>query len=168
MKIQQTRINAGLCPNCGKEAAPYYLCPDCRGLKSLGGMLNRGEKYHIFTSERRGRTKLWRTGSYQGNRPPSEVMGSKPMPLWGEGKGGDDKRLRPRVGKIPVNVEKELMGILLRLGAPATCEEIMGAWGKLRVRRGRASAACDLAALIKAERRRERRNRKRLYKQAAA
>ena len=33
------RVDHGLCPQCGKEAAPYYLCFDCRQLGAMSRML---------------------------------------------------------------------------------------------------------------------------------
>ena len=160
--LQQERINNGKCPSCGEEAAPYYLCSKCRHLQSMGRLLNRGERVDVFSSEKRGRAKYWSLGKSRDNRPITEIMGSRPLPLWGEGKARKDRRLRPRLGGVPIEVERELLAILLRLGQPATEDELIRAWGKLRVRYGRASAAGDLAQLIKAERRRERRNKKRL------
>jgi len=154
-KKQQERIDKGLCPHCGEEAAPFYLCPSCRRYKSIARKLDHGAKFGAFSKGREGRNVTYSIADHSVSDAWKE--NSKPSPLWNEGKGEDDKRLRPRLGKIPVDVETELMGIFLRLGSPLSEEEVVSAWGKLRVRRGRASAAGDLAALIKAERRRERR-----------
>lgn len=76
-------------------------------------------------------------------------------------KGWDDKRLRPRLGKVPVDVEKELSGIFVALGRPAAIEEVIAAWGQLRERRKHESTAGDMAALIAAKRKREIRAAKR-------
>lgn len=165
--LQERRIAKGLCPNCGNEAAPYRLCPDCRARASLGRMLRRGEKFGVFKSHRQGREKAWSAPQIKSNQSAAEIMKSRPMPVWGEGKAAEDGRLQPRLGNIPVDVEAELIAIFERIGEPLTEEEIWSAWGKLRVRRGRASAAGDLAALVKAERRRARKNRKRARMTAA-
>lgn len=158
MGVRENRISNGLCPNCGAEAAPFYLCPDCRRRASLNRMMRRGEDVSVFSSTKIGRERHWTLGSEEAR----DVLKTKPMPLWGEGMSAEDGRLRPRLGRIPVDIEREVFGILLRLGEPATEQEIIQAWGRMRVRRGRASAAGDLVALIKAERRREERNRKRM------
>ena len=164
--LRQDRINRGLCPQCGKEAAPYYLCPDCRQLRSLGGMLNRMNKHDVVRKSKKGRFNLWFTGAR--TLEDAGGMKNRSYPLWNEGKGADDKRLRPRIGKIPVDVERELLEMLSRFDRPVSEDEIVQAWGRMRVRRGRASAAGDLVALIKAERRRVRRCEKRLKWSRAA
>ena len=155
---RQRRVDAGQCPNCGKEAAPYYLCPDCRAKNSLRSKLNGMAKHGVVRKGGRVNLSHWWEGDVS---LENSGMITKPSPLWGEGKGKDDKRLRPKLGKIPVDVERELVGMLQRFDRPVSEEEIISAWGKMRVRRDRASAAGDIVALISAERRRERRSKKR-------
>ena len=68
-----------------------------------------------------------------------------------------DKRLRPRLGNIPVDVQRELVALLLRNGQPMHIDEIYAAWGKLRLRSVRDSAAADLLHIVAATTKRERR-----------
>ena len=149
---QQERINKGLCPRCGKEAAPYYLCDHCRRGNSIVRVLNRLEKHDFARSRREGRNRLWFQGSNDGDA--GDIGGI--YPTWGEGKGENDKRLRPKLGGIPVDVEQTLIEIFRAEDRGLTMEEIYMAWGKLRLRKGRDSAAADMRAIIMAERKRER------------
>jgi hypothetical protein len=52
-----------------------------------------------------------------------------------------DRRFRARSGKSPVNVEATIIEPLTEMGRPATLEEIMFAWGRLRERRRTGSLA---------------------------
>ena len=155
MSLQQGRVNNGLCPQCGKPSAPYYYCVDHRVERSIGGLLNRMSKHGVAKKEKEGRHSVYSAGS----RTLAETPEFKqvPMPLWNEGKGGDDKRLRPRLRGVPVNIEKVTIGLLEAAGSRgATLEEIELAWGQLRTSRKHETVAGDLAALIKAQQKRER------------
>lgn len=148
---RQARINAGLCPRCGEEAAPYYLCDRCRRLKSLTSGLEQMEKAGRVKSGFDGRFKVWSAGpNIDDPTMPSNV---RARPVWGEGRAGD-KRLRPRIGRIPVDVERELAALIAAHGRPVTIEQINCAWGRMRLRKKRASAAKDLMTIIKADEKR--------------
>ena len=152
--LQQRRIAAGLCPRCGAEAAPYYACPKCRAKQSVGRVLGRFVEHGFATTLGNTSGKRWLTTGRDDQF--SDVARVLPSPLWGEGKGAEDKRLRPRLKGIPVDVEATLIELMREEDRGLTIEEIQAAWGKLRVKAGRESAAHDLRALILAERKRER------------
>ena len=155
-KRQQERINKGLCPRCGKEAAPYYLCDDCRRSASLGRVLNQLEKRDRVRSMKDGGKRLWYSGPNVNDDTGIGVV----YPVWGEGKAEKDKRLRPKLGGIPVDVEQALIEIFRADERGLTEEEIYMAWGKLRLRARRDSAAADMRAIIMAERKRKRKRAK--------
>ena len=159
--LQKRRVENGLCPQCGAEAAPYYLCAKCRQMRSLGRLLDRAEGHGFFRSEARGRSRMWFLPDSKPNADISEVM-PQPYPLWGEGQGFDDARLRPKIKGLPVNVEATLIELMREEARPLTVEEISTAWGRLRLKANRVSAAHDLRALILAERRRQSRAAKRV------
>jgi hypothetical protein len=46
----QYRIDHGLCPECGKEAAPYYRCDNHRQIGAIGRMLNHVAERGIVSS----------------------------------------------------------------------------------------------------------------------
>lgn len=148
---KQDRIAKGLCPTCGKEAAPYYLCSRCRFYGKIGRVLRRAGKAGAFTRtvDKKGVVR-WGIGS----EAAFDAMTWRPDPKEGDG------RLRPRLGRVPVDVEGELVALLTSMGKPATIDEIVAAWGQLRERR-RVSIANDMATIIAAQRKREARARKR-------
>ncbi len=149
---QQERVSNGLCPRCGKPAAPYYYCSEHRFDASLGRVLRRGQKLGVFDSEKRPgdkRLNWWTIG-------PNEL---KPSDWRAQGSQlrDSDKRLRPRLKGIPVDVEKTLISMMRAIGKPLMIEEIEVAWGRLRTSRKHETVAGDLKALIVAQQRRERR-----------
>jgi hypothetical protein len=77
-----------------------------------------------------------------------------------EAKEGD-RRLKPRLGGKIVDVCNTLVGLLREMGRPATEEELVAAWGRLREKRRTASLAGDMAAIIEAKRRQDRKAAKR-------
>jgi hypothetical protein len=156
MTLRQDRLARGLCPNCGKEAAPYFLCGDCRFKAKIVRVLNRGGKVGGFKKERRGRAVYWSIG----NEAALDTLVWRPDPKEG------DRRSRPRLGRVPVLVENELVKLIESMDRPATLEEIMEAWARLREKRRTSSAAGDMAKIIEAKRRRERRQQKRLAQAA--
>ncbi len=151
MSKQQDRVNQGLCPRCGNKAAPYYLCYDCRLSDSLRRGLNRGEAQGVLKHERDGNAKNW---SLTGDETKDWSWTSV---VWGEGRQ-DDKRLRPRLRGIPVEVESVTIDLLRASGKRGTTlEEIEAAWGQLRTSGKHETVAGDLAALVRAQQKRERR-----------
>jgi len=153
---RQHRIDHGMCPLCGKEAAPYYLCHEHRTLNALTRILNKAVDQKILTKERHGRSFGYGIDQSSGKTAKDIVTGR----CWLDLSPGD-KRLKPRLGRRPIDLDETLMGIFMDAGKPLTMEEIYGAWGKLRSQRRHATLATDMAAIIKADRRRAERNAKR-------
>lgn len=150
--LQRQRILAGLCPTCGKESAPYYLCADHRFQKKIEHILKRATKSNALTVERKGRSNYYSLGDEAAFRKIK----------WRADPKDSDKRLRPRLGRVVVDVEDELYRLLSDMGRPATIEEIVQAWGRLREKRKTGSLAGDINQIITAERKRQQRNAKRL------
>ena len=99
-KLKQERINKGLCPICGEQAAPYYLCDKCRGKAILRRFLNRAVEAGAFRMKKVGRENTYAIGDENADfsyRFPEKF----------------DKRHEPRFRNIPVDVEKELLNIFL-------------------------------------------------------
>lgn len=141
------RVAHGLCPNCGKEAAPYRLCFDCRQLGRITRCLKRGVKhgalnlditkrYSINKNAPDGAHKQWGKWSTKWNLPES------------------DKRSQPKLRGIRVDVEATLLSVIEFIGRPCTIEEITLAWARLREKRSD-PLPNDLARIIKAADKRE-------------
>jgi hypothetical protein len=148
---EKERIAKGLCPRCGKEAAPYYLCQSCRYGDRIVRMLNRGHKGGGFKKERRGNTNYWSIGD------ASAIDKIKWQP---DPKPGDKRRL-PRFRGVPIEIEQAVLGALESIGRPATLEEIIAAWVRLKADRGGGAVSHHLVAIIKADDRRARKNARR-------
>jgi hypothetical protein len=75
-----------------------------------------------------------------------------------------DRRFRPRLGGIPVNVEAKIVELMGSIGRPVPIEEIAQAWGRLRgeKKRKKGNAAADVRAILLAGERRKKRAAKRL------
>lgn len=144
MPKRDDRISKGLCPDCGQESAPYYLCGDCRFKQQIMRRLDRMAKAGGFIKEKRGREVYWSIGK----RGVAETL------VWRDPKP-DDKRYRPRLAGVPVDVETEVIGLLMRAGRPCTADEIVEAWGRLRAERT-GSIAANVVRLAAAEQKRER------------
>ncbi len=150
--LQQTRILAGQCPLCGKEAAPFRLCYDHRQEGRLVRSLKRGERHEYFNSEKRADGKrYWTVGKKINDPDIRNYMGKWSIPLH---LPESDRRGRPRLKGIPVDVEALLIAIITQIDRPCTIEEITAAWGKLRDRRS-SPLASDLATIIAAKDKRE-------------
>jgi hypothetical protein len=165
----QERLRKGLCPRCGKEAAPYRLCRDHRLMDMLARCMRAGAQAGHVTAVRstgRGRSILW---GLSDKGKAAAAAPNRDNSSWNfraafEGRAGwEDKRYRPRLGGVPADIEREISNILIAFGRPATIDEIVAAWGKLRETRMHKSVAGDLVALIAAERKRNARNAKRLF-----
>lgn len=154
MTLRQDRILAGQCPACGKDAAPYRLCDDCRRLQSLRRLLNRAHRHGFLTKAKKGSTSLWSLTPDARSKRWTRVLGAYALPSWGEGLGDADKRTHPRLGGMRVDVEQTLVNILTTMGKPATLEEIQEAWGRLRGERKHLSLANDIAYIIESRRKR--------------
>jgi hypothetical protein len=152
--LAQDRVSNGLCPRCGEEAAPYYLCSRHRAVEMVGRFLNRAEEHGAVTKERRGNKIYWSARDITAfDRVTWHSRGPELDP--------NDKRLRSRFGRIPVEVDKELIRLAGEIGRPFTSEEMVAAWGRLREQRKAGTIAANMAALIQAQRRREKRNARR-------
>jgi hypothetical protein len=154
--LSEDRLAKGLCPRCGADAAPYRLCARCREMDALGRLLNRGVECGYLRAEMEGTRKFYAIADESKRDAWRYTFASD-----GE-KGYDDKRYRPRIGRVPVDVEAELINIFREAGRYLSIEEVMAAWGKLRAGRQRASIARDMAAIVRAQDRRERRASKRV------
>jgi hypothetical protein len=143
--LQQKRILAGQCPLCGKEAAPFRLCYDHR----FSGRLNRSLKRGV----RLGALKIDNLRRYSIGDGDKEHRWGK----WGTAIviPETDKRGRPRLRGIQVDIEETLVQIVKRIGRPCTIEEISAAWGRLRDKRS-SPLASDLATIIAAKDKRDR------------
>jgi hypothetical protein len=153
---RQHRVDHGLCPQCGKEAAPYYLCPDCRSLGSMTRLLNKMAREGLAVKAKQGRCNVF--------SPGPRIDAEDRFEKWGKfvwDMKPDDKRLKPRLGRRPVDLDETLLSIFTDAGKPLSIEEVCAAWGRLRTRRKTASLAGDMTAIIKAQRRREERAAKR-------
>jgi hypothetical protein len=162
MTLQQDRILSGQCPLCGKEAAPYRLCWDHRQEARLVRCLKRGEKHAYFDSEKRADGKrYWTVGPKSDDPDTKRKMSKWSVPIV---PSETDRRHRPRLRGISVDVEKTLVKVVEHIGRPCTIEEISSAWGKLRDRRS-SPLATDLATIVAAQDKRERKMAKRAAQQ---
>ncbi len=148
--IAKQRVAKGLCPQCGAEAAPYYLCERCRSIKRLGRMLDR-----MADAGGIDRVRMGPNQGRVGYAPSSVPEPERKKIQWRE-VSETDRRWAPRIKNLPVDVERELIAMFECAGDPLRIDEILAAWGTLRLRKERASAAHDLRAIILAERKRRR------------
>ena len=145
MSVAQQRMDKGLCPRCGEDAAPYRLCGSHRLESRLVRSLKKMERQGALKSTGRGANSMW-----------SNVEGVEADTRWSTPvvPPDNDKRFRPRLGNVPADVEKELIGIMTEAGEPLTVEQIMAAWERLRQKRNRSSIAGDMKRIIKADQKR--------------
>jgi hypothetical protein len=136
--LQQKRILAWQCPLCGKEAAPWRLCYDHRLGVRLYNALRNGVRVGSLKRDEQKRYFI-------GDPNAKGRWGSAPIHV-----SETDKRGRPRLRGISVDVEATLVAIITRIGRPCTIEEISEAWGRLRDRRS-SPLASDLATIIAAK-----------------
>ena len=155
---RQYRVDHGLCPVCGNEAAPYYLCPTHREMRALGRLLDKMADRGVIQKERRSGKNFylsppgWKGADMADFRWHDTIYDMKP----------NDKRLRPRMGRRPIDLDETLIGIFREAGKPLDMDEILFAWGKLRSKRKQASLASDMTTIIAAQRKRKMRAAKRL------
>ena len=165
-ELHKKRVLAGQCPNDGNEAAPYRLCQACRQKRRFGRALKSAAKRGVFKGEKTNTGYVWSMPLGYKNDPAwqaaneawqkdgrSENMGLDHLP--------NDKRYEPKLRGIRVDVEKTLLQVINFIDRPASIEEILAVWGKLREQRS-SPLAHDLGRLIMAQERRDRRNAKRL------
>lgn len=152
-KSKQYRIEHGLCPMCGKESAPYYLCHDHRNIGALHRLLTKMVDQRLLTKTKDGRAYGYEINHASGKTPRDFVPGRA---SWLDLKP-DDKRRRPRLGRRPVDLDETLIGIFQEAARPLTIEEVVSAWGRLRSQRKHETLAGDMAAIIKAQRKRDER-----------
>lgn len=140
MSLRKERATKGLCPYCGKDAAPYYRCQDCHQLEQVRKAIRNGLRAGAFRQERcskdRRQKKVWLVPGADRSWTERDRSLS-----FGE-------RDRPRLKGVPVDVERELYGILERAGRGLTEQDLIEAWAKLRPRPNRQSIAGDLAKII--------------------
>jgi hypothetical protein len=157
------RVDHGLCPICGGEAAPYYLCGRHRSIASIRRLMNKAAKRGLVTKSPDGSARLYGVPTEYRGKPELWKQRWEGFD-WGTYLGDmdeDDKRRRPRINRQPVDLLPMLLQVFADADLPLSEEEIILAWGKLRSRRKTGSLAGDMTKLILAQRRRERRNAKR-------
>ena len=156
MTIGKDRIAHGLCPQCGKEAAPFYLCWQCRLGQRFNRSLKKGVRCGVVNKIGEGRKALF--GLEKGYSEEAERQwGKHSIPIVIP---ESDSRGHPRIRGTRVNVEATLIRVIEFIGHPCTLEEIMTAWGRLRSKRD-APLHSDLGRIIIASERRKTRNAKR-------
>lgn len=128
-----SRVAAGLCPHCGAEAAPYFLCGRHRMVRAMGRLLAAMAKRDILEETRAGPHLAYRYKS----GPKVEDMLDLDLPDTLFDMDPSDPRLRPKLGGKPVDVAEVLAGILRAAGRPMHEDELVAAWGRLRVERRR-------------------------------
>jgi hypothetical protein len=128
MSLSDDRIAKGQCPRCGKEAAPYYLCYECRSRLRFARNINRGAKVGALVKEKRIE------GTYFSlpKNPPLKTArwGSTPIHL-----PESDRRGHPRLRGTRVDVEATIIEVIRNIGRPCSIKEIESAWGRLRAKR---------------------------------
>lgn len=148
------RIAAGLCPKCGKEAAPFLLCWGCRLEPRLDRSLKRGVKAGAIVQLPGDFFKL-PAGGHDPKAERDWDKWSTPINL-----DENDGRGKPRLRGIRVDVTGTLLEVMKHIGRPCKIEEIMAAWGRLRAKRVDPLAG-DLGRLIVADEKRARKLAKR-------
>lgn len=150
------RIDHGMCPECGKEAAPYYLCFECRKLGSMRRMLTRMADLGIIEKIKRHKGRFDAFKSVESGKRVANFAWNQT--LWDM--PAEDARRKPRINRRPIDLDETLFGIFREAGHPLQMEEIYEAWGRLRSKRKHGTLAGDMAAIIAARRRREARAEK--------
>jgi hypothetical protein len=120
-------------------------------------MLNTMARRGVIDKTRKGRDSLWLIDKDKAHTEIDDFRWGKYLMEMDE----SDKRLRPRLGRRPVDLDDTLMQIFRDAGKPLTMEEIYHAWGRLRSRRKTETLAGDMKRIIAAQRRREHRASKR-------
>lgn len=154
MNTAQARLNAGLCPQCGKDAAPYRLCVRCRALDQVRRFARRGAACGALSYEPDPADRRRKLVAIKDDSKRDEFSFASPGFAWTMDPEVD-RRFRPRLRGVPVDVAGQVVEIFRARGEPMTEQEIMAAWGRLRVKPDRESAARDVVRIIEADRRRE-------------
>ena len=157
--LRRHRVANGLCPNDGKEAAPYYLCHECRRKSFLIKVLNYFEKKGFVEKSKSGRTHLWKANSEKIKE--WEHADTSDFRITAFDMKPGDKRLAPRMRGVPVDFEKTIIEIFMAEGKPLSIEQVARAWVRLREKRKTSSLAGDMKLIIAAQERREAKNAKR-------
>ena len=160
---QQQRLAAGKCPQCGKDAAPYRLCHRCRSTAQIRRFARRGAECGALRYETDPADRRKKLVSLKDKAKADDFDFASPG-LVGAIDPEQDRRYRPRLRGVPVDVLKQTIAILEARGMPMHEDEIMAAWGRLRVNPDRKSAANDLVQIIAAETKRRRKAKRRVTK----
>lgn len=149
---QQDRILRGLCPRCGKEAAPYYYCSDHRFEGQIVSRLRRTDKAGATVSEKRQGKRYYRIGR-------AEAFDEM---IWRDPKSPEkDRRFLPRLRRLPVDIETALIELLREADKPCTEQEIVFLWGALRRKSNKGELNQAVRAIYAAQERRKLRSQKR-------
>lgn len=120
-------------------------------------MLKRGAKHDVLKSEKRSDGTYWSVGP-KIDDPEAKRLWYRWSTAWNLPE--TDRRGRPRLRGISVDVEATLVEVVRCIGRPCTIEEISEAWGRLRDNRS-SPLPSDLATIIAAKDKREAKMRKR-------
>lgn len=146
------RLDNGLCPQCGEEAAPFYLCYMCRQKRRFMRAIDRMIVTGSLTSD---------TGDNRGKLRVNEAVPLDDRWATNIVPPESDRRFRPRIGGIPVNVEAQIWKLCESFDREFSIDDVVRAWGRLRgEKRKRGSAAADVRAILAAEEKRRRRAEK--------
>lgn len=141
--LTKQRIAKGLCPRCGKEAAPYYLCDHCRGIDGISRMLKLMAKREVVTSEKRGRHTYWKIDPRYNEALDNFTWRPRMWDL-----KDSDRRRKPRFRGVPIEIENAVRAALTMLDRPASIEEIMEAWAKLKTSNRDGTIESNLVEII--------------------
>ena len=153
--LAQQRLAAGHCPQCGKDAAPYRLCRRCRSTAQIRRLARRGAECGALRYETDPADRRKKLVSLKDKSKADDFCFASPG-LAGRIDPEHDRRYRPRIRGVPVDVLKQTIAILEARGMPMHEDEIAAAWGRLRVRPDRESIASDLVKIIAADSKRRR------------
>lgn len=150
------RVDNGLCPQCGEEAAPYYLCYVCRQQGRVRRSLKRLADQGHATKRKEGGKLLWQIVPGTRDAPRDKRWETPVVP------NDSDRRFHPKIGGIPVNVEAQIWKLCESFDREFSIDDVVQAWGRLRgEKRKKGSAAADVRAILAADEKRRRRAEKR-------
>lgn len=148
-EYRQARIAKGLCPSCGKEAAPFYLCWDCRQMQRIHRAGKRLAHEGVILNYKENGRVMFKLAPGGLDKPVDNRWATTVIPP------KDDRRFSPKLRGARVNVEATLVEVIRHIGRGCTIEEIMAGWGRLRDKRT-SPLAHDLARIIAADDKRKR------------
>jgi hypothetical protein len=113
-----------MCAACGKEAAPYIECHDCRMTKRVCRFLNKAAEIGFMLKTGQGARAAFKLAEHPTHEQIAAYNSLQCDPT---------KTAAPRMNNRPLNVEDTLVAILTHIGRPSTTEEMVSMWGKMRM-----------------------------------